>query len=105
HAWPAPDGGWEVTTHAEHNAEPELTQRYGALIVATGHDWDSNFPEAATTFSGRVLHSHDYRTPEPFRAQRVLVIGAGNSASEIAVELAPVAARVFWSFRRSAHVV
>ncbi|MFD7561462.1 NAD(P)-binding domain-containing protein, partial [Streptomyces sp. NPDC059835] len=40
------------------------------------------------TFAGRVLHAADYRSPAPFAGQRVVVVGAGNSAVQIAAELA-----------------
>ncbi|WP_410582676.1 flavin-containing monooxygenase [Amycolatopsis sp. lyj-108] len=40
------------------------------------------------TFTGNVLHSGEYRNPEPFAGQRVIVVGAGNSAVQIAAELA-----------------
>lgn len=39
-------------------------------------------------FTGQVLHSSDYRDPAPFTGQRVIVVGAGNSAVQIATELA-----------------
>ncbi|GAA2143177.1 flavin-containing monooxygenase [Glycomyces algeriensis] len=39
-------------------------------------------------FNGRVMHAADYQRPEPFAGQRVLVIGGGNSAVQIATELA-----------------
>jgi cation diffusion facilitator CzcD-associated flavoprotein CzcO len=39
-------------------------------------------------FGGPIIHSRDYRNPQPFHGQRVLVVGAGNSGSEIAVDLA-----------------
>jgi hypothetical protein len=39
-------------------------------------------------FAGLILHSRDYRNPHIFRGQRVLVVGAGNSGAEIAVDLA-----------------
>jgi putative flavoprotein involved in K+ transport len=42
-------------------------------------------------FTGRHLHSSSYKNPEPFKNQRVIVVGAGNSAIQIAVELAKVA--------------
>ena len=42
-------------------------------------------------FSGTCLHSSAYRTPEPFTGQRVVVVGAANSAVQIAYELAGVA--------------
>ncbi|MEV5786255.1 NAD(P)/FAD-dependent oxidoreductase [Streptomyces sp. NPDC052287] len=39
-------------------------------------------------FTGQVLHAADYRTPAPFAGRRVVVVGAGNSAVQIAAELA-----------------
>lgn len=42
-------------------------------------------------FSGTVLHAGDYRSPERFAGQRIVVVGAGNSAVQIAAELATVA--------------
>ncbi|MFD6069641.1 MULTISPECIES: flavin-containing monooxygenase [Amycolatopsis] len=39
-------------------------------------------------FTGQVVHSSDYRNPDPFTGQRVIVVGAGNSAVQIATELA-----------------
>ncbi|MGH8382430.1 flavin-containing monooxygenase [Pseudomonas sp.] len=42
-------------------------------------------------FTGTCLHSSAYRTPEPFAGQRVVVVGAANSAVQIAYELAGVA--------------
>lgn len=42
-------------------------------------------------FTGTVLHGADYRNPAPFAGRRVIVVGAGNSAVQIAAELAAVA--------------
>lgn len=42
-------------------------------------------------FKGNTLHSKDYKNPYPYQNQRVIVVGAGNSAVQIAVELAGVA--------------
>ena len=42
-------------------------------------------------FRGRILHAAEYRNPRPFRGKRVVVVGAGNSAVQIAHELAAVA--------------
>jgi cation diffusion facilitator CzcD-associated flavoprotein CzcO len=88
-----PEGGWQVETAAG-------SERYDALVVASGHHRDPFLPRWPGEFSGPILHSHAYREPEPFRGQRVLVVGAGNSGCDIAVELAGVAARVFHSTRR-----
>ncbi|MDW8806535.1 NAD(P)/FAD-dependent oxidoreductase [Streptomyces scabiei] len=42
-------------------------------------------------FTGQVLHTADYRSPAPFTGRRVVVVGAGNSAVQIATELARTA--------------
>lgn len=41
-------------------------------------------------FPGRIMHSHNYRVPEPFAGQTVVIVGAGNSAIDISRELANV---------------
>ncbi|MFD7059867.1 flavin-containing monooxygenase [Streptomyces sp. NPDC059906] len=53
-------------------------------------------------FTGTVLHAAKYRTPHPFAGQRVVVVGAGNSAVQIAVELA-AHARVTLAARHAAR--
>ncbi|MFI8287334.1 flavin-containing monooxygenase [Streptomyces albidoflavus] len=50
-------------------------------------------------FTGQVLHAADYRSPAPFAGRRVVVVGAGNSAVQIAAELAETA-RVTLATRR-----
>ena len=60
------------------------------LVIATGIVANPWIPDDPRTRSvrGRVMHSVDYRRPDGFSGQRVLVVGAGNSAGEISVELA-----------------
>ena len=60
------------------------------VIAATGGFGNPHKPALAglDDFSGTVLHGAQYRTPEPFQGQRVVVVGAGNSAVQIAAELA-----------------
>lgn len=84
---------------------------YDALFVCNGHHWDCHWPEPAYPghFGGLQIHSHAYRdpfTPVDFRGKRVLVVGMGNSAMDIATELSPrhVAAKLFVSTRRGAHI-
>lgn len=48
-------------------------------------------------FTGTTLHSHNYRIPEPFKGQRVLVIGAGASGRDICLEVAQTAREVLLS--------
>ena len=51
------------------------------------------------------MHSHDYRVPEAFADQRVVVVGMGNSAMDISVELSYTAKQVYLSHRRGVHIV
>jgi putative flavoprotein involved in K+ transport len=42
-------------------------------------------------FSGRVQHLASYRNPDHYAGERVIVVGAGNSAVQVGYELAQVA--------------
>jgi len=61
-----------------------------AVIAATGTFGRPHLPDlpGLESYAGTVLHAADYRTPEPFTGQRVVVVGAGNSAVQIAAEVA-----------------
>jgi putative flavoprotein involved in K+ transport len=63
------------------------------LIAATGSFARPHRPRfpGQEAFRGRILHAAEYRNPKPFRGKRVVVVGAGNSAVQIAHELAGVA--------------
>jgi hypothetical protein len=78
-------------------------------MVANGHHWDARWPEpafpGADSFTGTQLHSHDYKTFDGFEGKRVLVLGIGNSACDIAVETSKVSERTFLAMRRGAHVL
>ena len=45
-------------------------------------------------FTGKVMHSHEYRTSKGFENQRVLIVGIGNTAGDIAADLSYVASKV-----------
>lgn len=93
------ESAWHVTLN---NGE---TRRYRGLIIANGHNWDPKYPNYAGRFDGLALHSAHYKTPEVLRDKRVLVVGAGNSGCDIAVESAHNAARTFHSVRRGYYYV
>ncbi|MBM4185020.1 MAG: NAD(P)/FAD-dependent oxidoreductase [Gemmatimonadetes bacterium] len=78
-----------------------------ALVIATGIMSSPAVPEIGgrEAFRGTVIHSVEYRRPGRFAWRRVLVVGAGNSAGEIAPELADAGASVTVSIRSGANVV
>jgi dimethylaniline monooxygenase (N-oxide forming) len=104
-----PDGPrWAVTFRSRDGGEPE-TRSYRHVIVANGHHWDPRWPEpsfpGADAFPGQQLQAHYYRNAESMTGKRVLVLGIGNSACDIAVESSRVAASTDLAMRRGAHIL
>ena len=75
-------------------------QLYKGVIVCTGHHWMRDYPSYEGHFEGETFHSKDYKSPEQLRDKRVLVVGAGNSAFDIASECARVSKKAYLSVRR-----
>jgi thioredoxin reductase len=101
------EGEWDVTT--QDGAGKRQTRRYRAVLVANGHHWNPRWPEpafaGAEDFAGEQLHVHHYREPDVLVGRRVLVLGIGNSAVDIAVESSRIAERTFLAMRRGAYVL
>jgi cation diffusion facilitator CzcD-associated flavoprotein CzcO len=76
------------------------TERVDAVVVANGHNWAPKTPEIPGEFTGEVMHSAQYKSADVLRGKRVLVVGAGNTGCDIAVEAAQQAAVVLHSTRR-----
>lgn len=93
--------GWSV------RVEPGGTRDYHAVVVANGHHRTPRWPDPVMpgTFAGRLMHAHDYTGPQGFENSSVVVLGMGNSAMDIAVEVSGVARRVYLASRRGAHIV
>jgi putative flavoprotein involved in K+ transport len=93
------DPGWTLAT-----SEGPLEAK--RVVVATGHNNVPFVPDWPGSFAGAIVHSADYRKPAPYSGRRVLVVGAGNSGAEIAVDLADGGAReVFLSVRTPPNIV
>jgi dimethylaniline monooxygenase (N-oxide forming) len=102
------DGRFDVTVALDVYGEARVeTRTYDAVIVANGHHWDPRWPDPPFPgrFDGVVMHAHAYDTPELFTGKRVVVLGMGNSAMDIAVEASYVAERVVLCSRRGAWIV
>lgn len=76
--------GYKVTT------EDGSGESFAAVVVASGHQGVPTHPPFAGDFTGEYMHAHSYRVPEHFRDKRVLVVGVGNSACDIAADICPL---------------
>lgn len=94
-------GGWRLDT-----SSGEI--RTSAIVLATGRYRTPIVPPwpGLAHFAGELVHSGDFRNAWPFRGRDVLVVGAGNSAADIAVQLAGNGARKVWlAVRTPPHLV
>jgi len=89
---------------AETNAESFQSQY---VIVATGaFASPKEIPfKGIESFTGKVFHSSEYKTGADFRGQKVLVVGFGNSACEIAIDLFEQGAVPFMSVRSPVNII
>ena len=91
------DGKWTLLSRGPEGERREI---FDALMIANGHHWNPRMPEYPGHFDGEFMHSHSFKNNEPFKDKRVLVIGGGNSAADVAVECSRVTARTCISMRR-----
>lgn len=76
------NGGWLVVGR-DQQIEADT------VVIATGYNRSPFLPEwqGRDEYVGELVHASTYRNPAPYRGKRVLVVGAGNSGAEIAVDL------------------
>ena len=89
------NGQWIVTTtNLDDNTEKK--EKYDFVLVCNGHYYEPKVPKfpGIETFQGKVLHTHDYKDFRGFENKRILVIGLGNSAADVASELSHHASHV-----------
>ncbi|XP_037025033.1 senecionine N-oxygenase-like [Bradysia coprophila] len=91
-------GGWEVIVRDVSIGTYE-TYTFDAVLVCNGHFHSGFIPnyEGAKTFQGKRIHSHNYRSPEVFKDETILVIGGNFSAVDIVQQTAPHVKSVIWS--------
>ena len=93
-------GQWEIQTQ-------DSLYRAVNLVVAAGYARTPTCPTwpGQAEFDGPILHSSSYRSGADFRGQRVLVVGFGNSGSEIALDLWAQGAQPSLSVRGPVNVL
>lgn len=93
------DEGWELTTEAGD------ANTYKGVIIANGNLSNPNIPTFKGDFEGEMFHSCKYKSPTIFKDKKVLIIGAGNSGCDIAVDAVHYAKDVHISMRRGYYFI
>lgn len=94
--------GWTVRwrdSEGDHEAE------FAGVLIANGTLSEPNLPTFKGDFDGELIHSSQYRYPAQFKDKRVLVIGAGNSGCDIAVDAIHHGIKCDLSMRRGYYFV
>ncbi|KAG0298658.1 Cyclopentanone 1,2-monooxygenase (CPMO) [Dissophora globulifera] len=94
---------------SEHEIKEEI---FDYVMVCSGHHWKPRYPsfpgmkqDDPEPYTGEQIHSHFYRDVDAFRNKTVIVVGLGNSAVDLAVEMSMNQSQVYLSCRRAGHVV
>lgn len=90
---------WQDADGAEHDAE------FKAVVIANGTLAEPNMPRFEGHFTGELLHTSAYKNADIFKGKRVLIVGAGNSGCDIAVDAVHHASAVDISVRRGYYFV
>ena len=96
------DGGWTVSWT---DADGPGRAGFSAVMVASGTLHEPSIPEFKGSFAGEIRHSARYKNATEFAGKRVLIVGAGNSGCDIAVDAVHHAASVDLSVRRGYYFV
>jgi len=79
------------------------------VMIANGHHWNPRWPEppfpCSDSFPGKQMHVHDYKEHDVLAGKRVLILGIGNSATDLAVESSRIADHTILAMRRGAYVI
>ncbi|ETR98328.1 FAD/NAD(P)-binding domain-containing protein [Trichoderma reesei RUT C-30] len=94
-------GRWRV------NIEEQPSEWFDKVVVATGPHIKPMMPafEGADLFTGRLIHSKGFKKPEAFAGQRVVVVGLGNTGSDIADALVGHASNISISHHHGAVIM
>ncbi len=104
-SWDEAAGQWTATVRRADGSDITLTPRQ--LVFCSGAYGPPRLPDfpGQDSFGGTLLHSSQYSGGAAFKGQRALVIGAGSSAHDVAVDLWEAGAQVTMFQRRASIVV
>jgi cation diffusion facilitator CzcD-associated flavoprotein CzcO len=94
---PVGSAGWTVTLGTGESID------YDGVLVANGHLWDPKIPDVPGEFTGRQVHSGSFRNTDDVQGNQVLVVGAGNSGCDLAVDCAQHRLEVDIVIREGVH--
>lgn len=97
-----PGDGWRVCWR---DAEGAHEAQFAGVMIANGTLSEPNMPAFAGQFDGELIHSSAYRHAGQFDGKRVLIVGAGNSGCDIAVDAIHHGASCDLSMRRGYYFV
>ncbi|XP_052210269.1 flavin-containing monooxygenase FMO GS-OX-like 3 isoform X1 [Diospyros lotus] len=100
----AADGKWTVRWKS---GADQLDELYDAVVVCNGHFTEPRIAQipGIEKWPGEQIHSHNYRVPEPFKSQTVILIGSSSSAIDISIELVGVAKEVHIASRSPTYTI
>lgn len=107
---PQAEGGWSLTairlTKTGRPAkQAAITEHYDHVILANGILAEPNIPTFRGEFSGEIMHASAYKSATQLAGKRVLIVGAGNSGCDIAVDAVHHAASIDMSVRRGYYFI
>ncbi|MGE0267364.1 MAG: NAD(P)-binding domain-containing protein [Candidatus Omnitrophota bacterium] len=100
------NGTWTVISQNLHSHKEE-EHLFDAVAVCSGVHQSPYIPALTglETFTGEALHSIRYKNPDRFKGKRVVVVGAGESASDIVDEVSKVSTECILSIRRGTMII
>ncbi|WP_339115499.1 NAD(P)/FAD-dependent oxidoreductase [Thioclava sp. GXIMD2076] len=86
--------GWQITLG------DGTRQHFDAVVAAHGHLWSPRIPQVEGRFTGKMMHTSQYRSPQDMEGESVLVVGSGNSACDMVTDAIASGRQAYMSLNR-----
>lgn len=95
---------WELTAHSQNG---RIHERFDKVVVCTGRHLYPSVPiyPQDKPFRGDIIHSIKYTENAPFKDRRVLLVGSGASAADLAHQISKIARQVFVSVKEGRWII